>query len=39
MGWVAANRRVELSPQETDTAGLPWGRKSGRLFAIAARMN
>lgn len=23
MGWVAANRRVELSPQETDTAGLP----------------
>jgi len=22
MGWVAANRRVELSPQETDTAGL-----------------
>jgi len=23
MGWVAANRSVELSPQETDTAGLP----------------
>ena len=23
MGWVAANRRVELSPPETDTAGLP----------------
>ena len=23
MGWVATNRRVELSPQETDTAGLP----------------
>ena len=22
MGWVAANRSVELSPQETDTAGL-----------------